>query len=100
VGYNSLSLASGSLFNTVIGAGACGTSTVGNGNTVVGYNAQAGTFGGSVVLGLDAAATGNNQFVIGSAGNNAGAVTTETTASSTRTWTVIINGVARKVLLA
>jgi hypothetical protein len=100
VGYNSLSLTSVSLFNTVIGAESCNSGPIGVGNTVVGYGAQAGAFGGSVVLGVDAAATGSNQFVIGSTAYNAGAVTTETTVSSSKTWTVIINGVARKVLLA
>lgn len=68
-------------------------------NVAIGDNADSQNFSGSVILGADAQATANNQFVVGSTSYNAGAVTTETVAS-TRTWTVIINGTARKILLA
>lgn len=54
---------------------------------------------GCVVLGQGATATNVNQFVVGSSTVNAGAVTTETL-PSTKTWSVIINGVAQKILLA
>jgi hypothetical protein len=70
---------------------------VGGNTTAVGENAQT-TFNGSVILGKDAAATGNNQFVVGSSGTNAGAVTTEVVVSDT-TWSVRINGTAYKILL-
>jgi hypothetical protein len=98
VGYSSLSIQSSTSRNTVVGSESCTTSAVGNDNTIVGYGAQAGAFSGSVVLGSQAQASGNNQFVVGSTTQNAGAVTTEAI-SSTRTWTVIINGVSRKILL-
>jgi len=54
---------------------------------------------GCVVLGTSATATNVNQFVVGSSTVNAGAVTTETLVT-TKTWSVIINGVAQKILLA
>jgi hypothetical protein len=64
----------------------------------MGLDTQSGNFNGSVILGRDATATGNNQFVIGSAGTNAGAITTEVVVSDT-TWSVRINGTAYKILL-
>jgi hypothetical protein len=79
--------------NSIIGAFCNG----GGGSTVVGYNSN-DTFGGSVVLGNAAASTAVNQFVVGSAANNAGAVTTEVVVSDA-TWTVRINGVQYKILL-
>jgi hypothetical protein len=54
---------------------------------------------GCVVLGSSAIATAANQFVVGSSSVNAGTVTTESL-SSTKTWSVIINGTAYKILLA
>ena len=50
-------------------------------------------------MGRGAAATGNNQFVVGSSSYNNGYVGTAVY-SSTRYWNVIINGVAEKILLA
>jgi hypothetical protein len=47
-------------------------------------------------LGKEATATANNQFVVGSTGTNAGAVTTETISADT-TWTVRINGANYKI---
>jgi len=41
----------------------------------------------------------NTQFVVGSVGTIAGAVTAETPAQA-NVWNVVINGVARKILLA
>ena len=57
-----------------------------------------GNFSNSVILGVGATSTADNQFVVGSSTTIAGTVTTETV-SSTRTWSVVINGVARKILL-
>jgi hypothetical protein len=57
---------------------------------------KAGNFSGSVILGNSATATANNQFVVGSAGTNAGAVTTEVITPD-RTWTVRINGANYKI---
>jgi hypothetical protein len=48
---------------------------------------------------MAATPTGNNQFVVGTATRNAGAVTAEVNVSA-NVWNVIINGVARKILLA
>jgi hypothetical protein len=99
---------SGSLFNvttgtsnTGFGQGAGANISVGSNNTFIGAFSSADAVGisGSVVIGRDARTTANNQFVIGSTAYNAGTVTTETV-SSTRTWTVRINGVDRKILLA
>ena len=115
--------------NTVFGSGSALTLTTGTGNVIVGQGANAGTAGtnysvaigqnaaagtfstvigsganaasytGSTVLGVGATATANNQFVVGSSTQEAGAVTTETV-SSTKTWTVVINGTTHKILLA
>ena len=90
-----------------------------NNNTIIGNNAVSGgsnqnsnkhsVFGaatvvanntdGSVVLGYGAESTLSNQFVVGSTTESAGAVAAEVN-SSANVWNVIINGVARKILLA
>ena len=82
--------------NTAIGTSTVGT---GNNNCIMGYLASSGGFGGSVVLGREAIATASNQFVIGSNSMPSGAVAIEVN-TSTRVWNVIINGTARKILLA
>jgi hypothetical protein len=64
----------------------------------LGYGASSVNFDGSIVMGRDAAATGNNQFVVGSTVSPAGTVTTEAVVSD-RTWSVSINGTAYKILL-
>jgi hypothetical protein len=86
--------------NVSIGYNSLSNETSGSRNTVIGNQAATSGYSGCVILGIGAFATGNNQFVVGSTDDNSGAVTTETTTSSTKTWTVIINGVAQKVLLA
>jgi len=65
----------------------------------LGYNAQSGNFSSSVILGRDAAATANNQFVVGSAAYNAGTVVAGANVSS-QYWNVKINGTDYKILLA
>ena len=74
-----------------------------NVNNSVVIGTQASTTGNrSVVLGSRASNTfGNNQFVVGSgtAGYEAGSVTTEANSSS-KVWNVVINGVQQKILLA
>ena len=52
-----------------------------------------------MVLGYGAESTLSNQFVVGSTTESAGAVAAEVN-SSANVWNVIINGVARKILLA
>ena len=84
--------------NTAIGRLSLSNNTTGGNNTAVGYNTQSGNFDGSVILGYDAIATASNQFVVGSASVNAGAVATEVVVSDT-TWSVRINGTAYKILL-
>ena len=84
--------------NVMLGYAACANGT-GSNNVVLGMSSTNNGKNACVVLGREAAATDNNQFVVGSSLYNAGAVTTETV-SSTRTWSVTINGVARKILLA
>jgi len=85
--------------NIAIGRNAISGNQVGNNNTAIGYYTVSGDFSGSIILGYQATATNNNQFVVGSVGTPSGAVTTESL-SSTKTWSVIINGVAQKILLA
>ena len=85
--------------NSVVGRNALFAHTTGDSNSVLGSDTVSGNFSGSVILGRTATATANNQFVVGSTGTNAGTVTTEVNAS-TQVWNVIINGVARKILLA
>jgi hypothetical protein len=85
--------------NTAIGTNALSANTTGNNNTAVGFITSSGNFNGSVILGVGAAATGNNQFVVGTPSTNAGSVTSEVNTSS-NVWNVVINGVARKILLA
>lgn len=95
-----LNLTTGSR-NIAVGVGAGAGITITNNNTFIGAfsSASSNSIAGSTVIGSGATATASNQFVVGSAGIIAGAVTTEVN-SSTQVWNVIINGVARKILLA
>jgi hypothetical protein len=56
------------------------------------------SFGNSLLLGNSATGTALNQFVVGSASVNAGAIAVESLTSDT-TWTVRINGTQYKMLL-
>jgi hypothetical protein len=85
--------------NIFIGQGANMASGFGSSNNAVVIGASAIGRQGSVVLGQGATSTNQNQFVVGSSTTNAGTITTEVLAS-TKTWSVIINGVAQKILLA
>ena len=84
--------------NTAVGELSLSANTTGSSNTAIGRNTQSGNFTGSLILGQGATATANNQAVFGSAGVNAGAITTEVVVSDT-TWSVRINGTAYKILL-
>jgi hypothetical protein len=99
IGRNALGLTTTGSGNVAIGREALFSNTTGSNNTGLGFGTQSGNFSGSVILGRDATATANNQFVVGSTGTIAGAVSTAT-AVQTKTWDVIINGVAQKILLA
>lgn len=81
---------------TVIIGGQASGST---GSTILGSQATSGLFTHSIVLGRSATATADNQFVVGSSTYISGAVATEVLTPS-KTWSVIINGVAQKILLA
>lgn len=85
--------------NVFIGSTSGYNNTTANYNTCVGNGTITNNFTGSVILGSNAVATGNNQFVVGCDGINAGSVATESNIS-TQVWNVIINGVAKKILLA
>lgn len=100
IGYsNSLMLTTG-IENTAIGRNSLFNTTTGSLNTVIGFKANySGNYTGCIVIGHEAQASGNNQFVVGSTTTNAGTVTNEVN-TSTKVWNVRINGVARKILLA
>jgi hypothetical protein len=97
IGDEALSFLTGTS-NVAIGKNSGDSSTVGTGNTLIGAGTQNADFDYSVAIGYLATATANNQFVVGSAFANAGAVTTAAQAQ-TKYWNVIINGVAQKILL-
>jgi hypothetical protein len=118
VGRNALTKNTNGSNNVAIGVEALDEVTEGNNNIGIGHNAGnvidgiRNIFIGvntaltttsdkeNVVIGHNALApSGDNQFVVGSAAHNAGTVASEVNASS-RVWNVVINGVARKILLA
>jgi hypothetical protein len=98
-GMESLRNTSSGFGNVAIGKRSGYSNTIGSGNTLLGTATDTGDFSNSVIIGRGALAVADNQFVVGSVLYNAGSVTTESN-SSTRVWNVIINGVARKILLA
>jgi hypothetical protein len=98
LGWSSLTANTTGTENTAVGYGSLSTNTTGGDNTAIGVNTSSGNFTGCLILGRSATATANNQCVFGSAGTNAGAVTTEVVVSDT-TWSVRINGTAYKILL-
>jgi len=117
-GFESMLFISQGNQNTAFGASTFDSLTLGNNNVAFGFQAgknvsigygniflgngtgvQNGNTNNSVVIGNDATATNDNQFVVGSETCNAGEVNTEQV-TSTKTWKVIINGVERKILLA
>lgn len=85
--------------NIFIGSNTGAGTTTGNQNIFIGSSAgYAGNFNNTFVIG-QAAATGDNQFVIGEVGNEYGIVTAQVN-TSTKYWEVTINGVVQKILLA
>ena len=99
IGQQAMQSATTAQFNTSIGRNSLNGNTTGSYNSALGADTFSGNFDYSVILGYGATATASNQFVVGTAANNAGAVTTEANVSA-NVWNVIINGVARKILLA
>jgi hypothetical protein len=105
-GRNNTIVGSGGLFATTTGsfnvsigsdttAGATDSS-----NTMLGHNVQAVNHDGCVVLGREAIATGSNQFVVGSIGTNAGAVTPTGDLPCQFLWNVKINGTDYNIMIA
>ena len=85
--------------NVGVGANALNANTTGSNNSALGFNTVSGNFSGSVILGNDATATASNQFVVGSAGTNAGAVNSTSDVPATFLWSVRINGTNYKILM-
>lgn len=98
IGYQTLTSNTGNL-NTAVGYQSGNANTSGANNTLLGANTVTGNFSGCLILGKDATATANNQFVVGSSTVNAGAVITATSPTINEYWTVIINGVSKKIAL-
>lgn len=84
--------------NIAIGQGALSSNITGSDNTAFGNGTGSGNFNGSVILGSNASATANNQFVVGSNFVPAGTIATETITPD-RTWLVRINGANYKIPL-
>lgn len=78
-------------YNSCVGYKSLSGNTTASSNTSIGHNTNSGNFSGSVILGRDATANGNNQFVVGSAGYNAGTIDANTFTQGNR-WKVKING--------
>ena len=85
--------------NIALGESALSYNTTGLHNIAFGARAQSGNFSYSVILGKDATATANNQFVVGAQYTNVGTVAAASY-TSTKYWEVMINGVLEKILLA
>jgi hypothetical protein len=73
-----------------------GQSSTGSSNIILGSLASASTFSECIVLGRNAEATANNQFVVGSDLYYAGNISFQTITPDT-TWTVRINGANFKI---
>ena len=73
-----------------------GQSSSGSSNIIIGSLASTSTFSECRVLGRNAEATANNQFVVGSDLYNSGFVSTETITPD-KAWTVRINGANYKI---
>lgn len=105
VGHNSMqyigNTGSPTSYNTAVGHLSLGVSTnpLGSYNSALGYATDHAGFSNCVLLGAQATATANNQIVFGSASYNVGAVTSHT-GSSTKKWSVIINGTPYEILIA
>jgi hypothetical protein len=83
--------------NTVIGEGSLFAGT-GSKNTAVGQSIT-GNHSNCILLGYGASSGTNNQMVFGSFATPAGSVISQVN-TSTQYWSVVINGVACKILLA
>lgn len=98
-GRNALSGNSSGSSNSAFGVGCLTANTSGSNNSSLGVDTSSGNFSGSVILGNEATATANNQFVVGSSTTNAGAVNSTTDVPATFLWSVRINGTNYKILM-
>ncbi|MBP7340615.1 hypothetical protein [Niveispirillum sp.] len=96
IGQGAMAYGTSGSYNVVIGVGANLNST-GDGNTVVGHQANAGNYEYCVVLGAYASATKNNQLVLGSSGRPL--VTHATAGAVSEYLEVLVNGAVRKIEL-
>lgn len=85
--------------NVAVGMSALELNSTGSSNSALGHSTSSGNFSGSVILGREATATANNQFVVGSTAYNAGAVNSTTDVPATFLWSVRINGTNYKILM-
>jgi trimeric autotransporter adhesin len=92
VGFEALKGTTGSN-NTAVGHQSLLNNTTGINNTAIGAGTISGNFSNSVILGKDATATANNQFVVGSSGTNAGVVNSNGfLIGANSAWNVKVNG--------
>jgi hypothetical protein len=73
--------------------------TIPTNNSGLGYATQTGDFSGSVILGALATATDNGQFALGSSTHPIGPMATESSASSTHTLAINLNGNTYRLLM-
>jgi hypothetical protein len=99
IGYGALGNNTSGQNNVAIGNNAGASNTTSNASVCIGTNASNFNNSGCIVIGFGAAATGSNQFVVGSAGTPAGSVV-NSPVSQTHYWTVKINGTDYKILLS
>ena len=98
LGYNGTTTATSNTDNSVIGYNASVTGASNTSNTIFGHSATS-AYSACVILGRGAASTASNQFVVGSATYNAGTITTAVAPVINEYWTVVINGVTKKIAL-
>lgn len=74
-------------------------SNTGDNNIVIGKHSDHKNFSNTLVMGIEANATADNQVSIGSTGTPLGTIAAYT-GSAAETWEVVINGVTKKIMLA
>jgi hypothetical protein len=92
IGQQAMQSATTAQYNVGIGRNSLNGNTTGSYNSALGAETFSGNFDYSVILGYGATATASNQFVVGTAANNAGAIDTAAV-TPTKRWKVKINGV-------
>jgi hypothetical protein len=104
-GYSNVALGQSALrnnttgnYNVALGKSALYSNTKGEYNVALGYNVQSGDFSNSIIIGVSASATTNNQLVLGSSTTQVGPVTMSTF-SQTHAIDILLNGNSYKILL-